>query len=180
MGSYKEVEGNIIHLANESKFDVVVQGNNCFCTQGAGLAPQFVKAFSSDKFQMEAPEHRGDINKLGTIDYERQYYERQGKDNFKWVKYPDDDGRWCKHSMTIVNAYTQYNYGGNHSDGDLRPVDYEAITLVMRKMNKIFKGLEIGLPLIGCGLAGGDWVIVKEIIQKELKDCNITVVKFKK
>lgn len=38
---------------------------------------------------------------------------------------------------------------------------------------------KIGLPQIGCGLAGGDWNKVKEIIKKELKDCFVTVVIYK-
>ena len=175
MGFYKEVSGDLIKLSFEGNFDVIVQGNNCHCVQGSGLAPQFVKAFKSDTFKMEDKKYRGDINKLGTIDYEKLHLEDD-----KWVKYPDDNGAWVVHSMYVVNAYTQYNYGANHADGDKKPVDYEAITLVMRKINKIFSGLHVGLPLIGCGLAGGDWSIVKKIIQQELKDCDVTVVNYKK
>jgi O-acetyl-ADP-ribose deacetylase (regulator of RNase III) len=48
----------------------------------------------------------------------------------------------------------------------------------MRKMNTIFKGLHIGLPQIGAGLAGGDWNRIKEIIIQELIDCRVTVVIF--
>jgi glycine/serine hydroxymethyltransferase len=51
----------------------------------------------------------------------------------------------------------------------------------MRKMNFQFSGLRIGLPyVIGCGLAGGDWNHIKTIIQNELKDCDVTIVIFKK
>ena len=50
----------------------------------------------------------------------------------------------------------------------------------MRKINHMFKGQHIGLPRIGCGLAGGDWDIVRGIIQTELKDCHVTVVNYKK
>jgi O-acetyl-ADP-ribose deacetylase (regulator of RNase III) len=48
----------------------------------------------------------------------------------------------------------------------------------MRKMNAIFKGKHIGLPLIGAGLAGGDWEVIKNIIQTELADCNVTIVHY--
>ena len=175
MGLYKEISGDLIALAKEGKFDVIVQGNNCHCVQSAGLAPQFVKAFKSDTFKMEDIKYRGDINKLGTIDYEKLHLE-----DGKWVRYPDDSGRWVTNSMFVVNAYTQYNYGSNHSDGDKKPVDYDAITMIMRKINKIFSGMHVGLPLIGCGLAGGNWSIVKEIIKKELKNCDVTIVNYKK
>ncbi len=82
--------------------------------------------------------------------------------------------------LTIVNAYTQYGFGRNHSNGTQIPLDYEALTLCMRKINHVFKGQHIGLPQIGCGLAGGDWNHVKAIIQTELKNCDVTVVIFNK
>ena len=50
MGTYSEVEGDLVALALAGTFEVVAQGNNCFCVQGAGLAPQFVKAFGTDTF----------------------------------------------------------------------------------------------------------------------------------
>ena len=82
--------------------------------------------------------------------------------------------------VTVVNAYTQYSYGRNHSDGVDKPIDYEALTLCLRKMNHNFKNLKIGLPKIGSGLAGGEWEKIEKIIQKELRDCDITVVNYKK
>jgi O-acetyl-ADP-ribose deacetylase (regulator of RNase III) len=175
MGLYKEVSGDLIALANKGEFDVIAHGCNSHCTMGAGIAPQMAKAFGADKFKMEDKKYRGDINKLGTIDYEKLHFE-----DGKWVKYPDDNGAWVIYSMFVVNAYTQYNYGANHADGDKKPIDYEALTLCMRKINKIFKGLHVGLPLIGCGLAGGSWSVVKLIIQQELKDCDVTIVNYKK
>lgn len=57
-----------------------------------------------------------------------------------------------------------------------KPIDYEALTLCMRKMNITFRGKRIGLPKIGAGLAGGDWNKIKNIIKTELKDCKVTVV----
>jgi O-acetyl-ADP-ribose deacetylase (regulator of RNase III) len=93
---------------------------------------------------------RGDYNKLGNFTKAYQ------------------NGVW------IFNCYTQYHYGGE------KPFDYEAFTLCMRKINYHFYGKRIGLPLIGAGLAGGDWNIIEKIIEKELKDMDVTIVKFKK
>ena len=90
-----------------------------------------------------------------------------------------ENGKWATIKLTVVNSYTQYKYGKNHSDGVQRPLDYEALTLCMRKINETFKGKHIGLPKIGCGLAGGSWDMVKKIIQKELCDCDVTVVIYK-
>ena len=155
-----EIDGNLITLAQEGKFDVVTHGCNCYCTMGAGIAPQMAKAFGADKFKKEKKKHRGKIKKLGTIDY-------------KLVRIEDG-------SVFVVNSYTQFNFGKNHPTGDIAPVDYEAIRLCMRKINYTFSGKHVGLPLIGCGLAGGDWNIVKAIIEEEFTDCQVTIVHFKK
>ena len=176
---FKEVDGNLITMALNGDFDVIAHGVNCQCVQGAGLAPQMVKVFGTDSFPMEDPNTKGEIWKLGNIEYQTFHQEKEEYGN-GWVRYPDENVFLSGKFIYVVNAYTQYNYGRNHSDGDSVPVDYEAITLCMRKMNKVFAGKHIGLPKIGCGLAGGDWNIVKAIIQKELKDCNVTIVNYKK
>lgn len=163
MGTFKEIDGDLIEEAFKGSFDVIVQGNNCFCVQGAGLAPQMVKAFNTDLFKMEGEQYKGDINKLGNIDYQT-----------RWLIDP-------KKSLVVVNAYTQYNYGANHADGDKRPVDYEAIALVMRKINRTFAGKTIGIPhVIGAGLAGGNPGIIIDIIKRELKDMDVIMVKLNK
>lgn len=174
---YNEVDGDLIELAKEGTFDVIVQGNNCFNTQGSGLAPQMVKAFRTDTFKMESPIYKGDINKLGTIDYRRVYLKTGTWSAFEVTE--TDECFKPKPNVVVVNAYTQYNYGAYRKGGSEKPVDYDAITMVMRKINHIFKGKHIGLPRIGAGLAGGDWSIIKGIIQKELKDCEVTVVNYK-
>mgnify|MGYP003332683007 FL=1 len=176
MGTYKEVEGNLITHAREGMFDVITHGCNCLCQMGAGIAPQMANEYGCNNFKMEGDEYRGDINKLGTIDYKTLWFE----DNDHWTPYPDEGGEWATHELVVVNSYTQFKYGGNHTDGVSKPLDYDALTLCMRKINHTFKGKHIGLPQIGAGLAGGDWGRIKNIIQTELKDCDVTVVIFKK
>ena len=172
---YKEIDGDLIVLAREGMFDVITHGCNCLCQMGAGIAPQMAKAFRCDTFEKEGKSYIGDINKLGIIDYAELFLE-----NDKWVRYPDENGKWVTQELFVVNSYTQYHYGKNHTDGVSKPLDYEALTLCLRKINHTFKGKHIGLPQIGCGLAGGDWNVVKKIIKIELKDCDVTVVIFKK
>jgi O-acetyl-ADP-ribose deacetylase (regulator of RNase III) len=153
--NYQEVEGDLIKLAKEGKFDVIAHGCNCFCRMKRGIAPQIAEAFGCDKFPLEDERYAGDINKLGQIDYEK---------------------RAIGHGLglTIVNAYTQYQWGT-----ELKPFDYDAFTLCMRKMNHKFAGKHIGLPQIGSHLAGGDWELIQPIIVRELKDCIVTVVIYK-
>ena len=187
---YQEIDGNLISLAQEGKFNAIVHGCNCFCVQGAGIAKEMVRAFQTNTFEMEKPQYKGDINKLGQIDYS-YFVITQPKTQKVTFSHP--------YNLIVVNAYTQYNYGKNHIDGTDKPLDYEALTLCLRKINQIFKGKHIGLPIIGCGLAGGTWdsgslspddyneylrypgdyQFVKHIIQRELKDCQVTIVKYK-
>lgn len=162
---FEEIKGNLIALAKQGKFDVITHGCNCFCTMGAGIAPQMAQHFDADKFIMERHAYKGDFNKLGVIDFESKLFDL-----------PDDSSKL----LFIVNSYTQYGFGRNHKDGSGIPLDYDALTLCLRKINHQFKGKHIGLPLIGCGLAGGDWNIVRNIMINELKDMDVTVVHFQK
>ena len=172
----RERKGNLITLAEEGYFDVITHGCNCFCTMGAGIAPQMAKAFDCDTFPMEADIHRGDINKLGTIDYEIQevYENKPITVGGSTHKVRDFGGK----ELIVVNSYTQYHYGRNHKDGVSTPVDYDAITMCMRKINHIFKGKTIGLPMIGAGLACGDWEIIEKIIETELDAMDVWIVKY--
>lgn len=158
------IDGDLIKLAQEGHFDVIVHGCNCFSTMGAGIAPQMAKAFGCDKFNMEKMGRT--INKLGNIDYE-------------YCAVPFSPESKDEKSMAVVNAYTQHKYGSNHSDGDVAPFDYEAFTICMRKINQVFGGRIIGMPKIGAGLAGGDWNRIEKIIEKELSNLKVVVVNYK-
>lgn len=125
----KTIQGNLLQLAEAGEFDVIVQGCNCFCTMGSGLAKtihdQYPQAYFAD---LETT--RGDVKKLGT--------------------YTSADAE----SFIIVNAYTQFEYNSIRDKKDV--FKYEAFKSVLEKLAKDFAGFRIGFPLIGCGLAGGD------------------------
>lgn len=184
---YKEIEGDLITLAKQGKFNVIAHGCNCFCRMKRGIAPQMAEAFGCDKFNLETKFlWEGDINKLGQIEY-------------KWLNPLNEEEtsetKTMIHTLAVVNAYTQY-----HWDTKTKPFDYDAFRLCMRKMNHIFKGYHIGMPKIGSHLAGGIWdgtdenelsshsrevfrqsglTDIKTIIEEELKDCNVTIVIYK-
>lgn len=163
---YKEINGDLIELALMGEFDVIAHGCNCFCTMGAGIAVLMREQFSCNMFPLEDKRYKGDINKLGQID---------------WKVFPVIDSELFERKpLYIVNAYTQYHYGYKHITDSDKPLNYEALTLCMKKINHTFPGKHIGLPKIGATLAGGDWAIIKQIIIKELKDCDVTVVLYNK
>jgi O-acetyl-ADP-ribose deacetylase (regulator of RNase III) len=149
----KEIEGDLTCLMKEFKFQVMAHGCNCFNTMGAGIA-KTVRAQFPEAWEADQKTVKGDINKLGNYTYA--------------------DYRWNNQfAFRVINAYTQF--GHNPLD---KPFDYEAFTLCMRKINFNHKGMTIGLPLIGAGLAGGNWGRIQDIIEAELKDMDVTIVKF--
>ena len=153
----KEIKGNLIRLAKEGRFDIIIQGCNCFCRMGSGLAPQIKENFPN-AWAADAATEAGDINKLGnyTIGNELAY---------------DKDGH--PKALRVINVYSQYTY-----DASTKPLDYDALTLGLKKINHNFKGMSIGVPLIGAGLAGGNWTRIRTIIVEQLKDMKVTIVHY--
>lgn len=160
---FNEVHGDLISLALRGEFDVITHGCNCMSNMGAGIAVPMNFAFDVSLFPME--QTGVDINKLGNIDY-RGFKFIQG--NLAPAGYDDEV------TLTVINSYTQYV-----PSVKMKPLDYEALTLCLRKINKLFNGKHIGLPQIGAGLAGGDWKRIKQIIQTELDSMHVTIVYFK-
>ena len=142
------VEGDLIEMAKDGEFDVIVHGCNCFCTFGAGIAKKIAKEYP-ETFIMDRCTKYGDKNKLGTCSYA------------------------ILDTVTVVNAYTQYDYTRNKMN-----VDYDALRECFAYIKDEFSGSRIGYPLIGAGLAGGDWEIIEKIINEELEGEDHTLVKY--
>jgi O-acetyl-ADP-ribose deacetylase (regulator of RNase III) len=148
MGKYQEVNGDLLAMAKEYKFDVIAHGANCFKTMGAGIALQIKRQFP-DVYQKDYQDIRTATQRWG--DYTSITYS-----NGKKV-------------LSVFNLYTQYSPGPD--------LDYTALELSLKKLVKNIKpNSKIGLPQIGCGIGGGNWLIVKEIIQRVLSDYNVTIV----
>ena len=147
----KKVKGDLLKLAEAGEFDVIVQGCNCFCTMGAGIArqisTQYPEAYKADKYTVN-----GDKSKLGNYSF------------------------YSTGKFTIINGYTQYRCDGRLK-GEM-DVDYVALRSVFRRINKDFAGKRVGYPKIGCDLARGDWEIVSVIIDEELVDVDHTFVEW--
>lgn len=131
---------------NPERFDVIVHGCNCFSTMGAGVA-KIIKEKYPYAFLVDKNSKMTPNEKLGKITHTTGLTK-----------------------PIIVNAYTQFQWKGKHN------ADYEAIRSSMKLIKKQFSGKKIGMPKIGAGLAGGDWNIIKKIIDDELIDENVTVI----
>lgn len=148
----KECTGDLLILALQGEFDVIVHGCNCFCNMGAGIAKsikkQFPEAYAADQTTLPA-----DHAKLGSYSQARiQRGDRQ---------------------FVILNAYTQFDWRGQGVKAD-----YAAIRKAFAAIRKEFDGLRIAYPLIGAGLAGGDWATIAAIIDEELDGMDHTLVRF--
>lgn len=147
----KVINGDLIELAREGMFDVICHGSNCFCTFGAGIAKQIKREFPK-AYEADLKTKKGDRSKLGT--YSRAYIK--------------------EYNLIIINAYTQYGYWGK--PGKIN-VDYDAIEYVFHRIHRSYNDKKIGIPMIGAGLAGGDWSKISNIIDG-LNFNDITLVKY--
>lgn len=71
------------------------------------------------------------------------------------------------HDFSIINAITQQLYGRNP---DFRYVSYLAIRTCFAEANKLchtHQYRKLNMPMIGAGLANGDWRIISRLIEEE-------------
>jgi len=148
----KKIKGDLITLANNGEFDLIMHGCNCFCNMGGGIA-KTIKQYFPEAYQADLQTEKGDKSKLGKI---------------SWIETKTQHGK-----LIIVNGYTQFKWGGSG-----RQADYDAIRKVFENIKVKFSGLRIGYPAIGAGLAGGDWEIISKIIDEELENENHTFVEY--
>lgn len=126
-----------------------VIAHGCNCFCNMGAGiARSIKQQFPDAAAADMATQRGSKEKLGTCSFAKQ------------------------HGIWVINAYTQYSYGGGKN------VSYPAVKKCMKYIKEQFSGERIGLPLIGCGLAGGDWKIVRQIIIEELANEDVTIVHY--
>lgn len=143
----KHVVGDLVQDA--SNYDVIVHGCNCFCTMGAGIAPQIKNKFP-EAYAADCATPKGDLAKLGTISHT------------------------VNTTPIVVNLYSQYDYTGRRSG--MMDFDYDAFRKGLKALKAKFSGKTIGMPKIGAGLAGGDWNEIEKILDEEMRGEYVTVV----
>lgn len=133
----KHTKGNLINLAEQGLFDVIVHGCNCLNTMGSGIAleiknryPAAYEADTALSTQIES-DSNSQVQKLGCY-------------TTHLVK--------GEHNFLIVNAYTQVMF----SPRDVDHFEYASFEVILKKMLHEYGAFNIGFPYIGMGLAGGD------------------------
>lgn len=140
------VENDLLNAFEHGDFDAIVHGCNCFHTMGAGIAGQIKNRFFM-AYQADLKTEFGDWTKMGT---------------YSKAEFTFGD---------LINGYTQFR-PGRMPVNDL----YANIRTLFTTLNKDYAGKIIGVPKIGCGIAGGDWNEVAKIIQETTPDVKIVVV----
>jgi O-acetyl-ADP-ribose deacetylase (regulator of RNase III) len=148
----KVIKGDLLQLAAEGHFDVIVHGCNCQCRMGRGIALS-IKQLFPEAYAADCATTKGDPTKLGTISVAP--VSRNG------------------HDFLVVNGYTQIQWRGAGVKAD-----YPAIRRVMREVKARFTGKRIAYPRIGAGLAGGDWSVIQTIVREELAGEDHTYLEY--
>lgn len=146
----REIKGDLVELAKEGRFDLIVHGCNCQCTMRSGIAKQITEEWPKVA--------QDDLNTLRI------------KPSFKlgtYIKTP------VTKDLSVISAYTQLTYGYSVN---IRYVNYDAIATVFEELNRFYKDKRVGIPMLGAGLAHGNWEIIQNIIQVSAPDLDITVV----
>lgn len=153
------IKGDLLTLAEQGKFNIIMHGCNCFNTMGSGIARSIRERFP-EAAMADSMTESGNKSKLGTITC-------AGIEN--------DDG-----GFVIVNAYTQYSTSKAGED----VFEYDAFQKILDAfVQDAGPGMNIGLPYIGMGLAGGDkkriMGMIENFAQKvSAKGGSVTLVEF--
>lgn len=137
----------------ESDADVILHQVNPFGIMGAGIAFQIAKKYPSVYDDYKKCCAKSKFN----------YDIMRGR---VLVSEIEDNPR-----RFIGNLFCQKNI-------DRRGVttDYEALGKCLREVNKVFDNKYVAIPYhMSCGLAGGDWKTVFNIIEKMLVNCHVTI-----
>lgn len=144
-----EINKNLLELGEA---EVIIHQANCFHTMGTGIA-KAIKEMYPEAYEADLRTDRGRPSKLGEISYATR----------KLIEFP--------YERHIVNLYGQFYYGRK-----MRYTNYEAVAIGLARIKKMFENKVLALPFkMGCNNAGGDWRVVRAIIESELSDNEVFI-----
>ena len=160
----KTITGDLIVLALDGEFDMIIHGANIYHIMGAGVAKQIKENFPQ-AYKADLLTTKGDKNKIGTYSY------AICKTNKKILNM---DSRLVFKYVTVANAYTQARL----SNGEDDVFEYEGFEKILKNIFKTISYYKIGMPLIGCGLANGNRERILDIIEKTIGSMDVTIVEY--
>jgi len=154
-----KVKGDLIEMADSGDVDAIAHGCNCFHVMGGGIAKSINKWSKGKALATDKQTLYGDINKLGTY----SSFEYKG--------------------IECYNLYTQFVTMDMipHRTGNEVMVHWLGVYESIIAMLDVTSADVIGIPYIGCGLAGGKeehlMVVLKDIARWGY-DVEIKVVEY--
>lgn len=149
------INGNLINLAMEGRYAAIAHGANCQNVMKSGIAPKICQVWPGVR-EADLATVKGARTKLGTFSH-----------TFS-----------LKEKMFIFNLYTQFHWTGRKQGK--RDLDYKAVADCFQGLEEQFAHMTwnkpMGIPMIGAGLAGGDWEAIREIINLSTPTLAIEVV----
>lgn len=133
----KEAKGNLIDMAEQGKFDIIVHGCNCQNTMGSGIAREMRERYP-EAYRVDTLYHYSvnePVLQLGNYSVVTVYDKTSNDPMF-----------------AIVNAYTQVGFMPRGVDH----FEYDSFKLILQKLATLYPNKRFGFPWIGMGLAGGD------------------------
>ena len=156
------IKGDLLELAANGTAGIIVHGCNCFHAMGGGIAGALASRFPEIPKADVLLGPSGLPRKLGSWTEATVTYQRLR----------GTDGVVTKHQLdkpfTCINLYTQFTPG---------PDFIESVFIFgLKQLNNEYAGEHLWFPKIGCGIGGGNWERVEELLLEHLKDCEVTVV----
>jgi O-acetyl-ADP-ribose deacetylase (regulator of RNase III) len=162
----KTAEGNLVTLAQAGQFDAICHGANCRNTMGAGIALQISRAFPKAREADEAA---------------FKFYSERSMTMLGHMSLAHIEQPRVSHVLTVYNWYTQVYPGHPDSDRDSVTRRLLAIKRCAENTARVYRtnrgGKRIGLPLIGCGLAGLSEADVLPILETAFDGLDCTLVR---
>jgi O-acetyl-ADP-ribose deacetylase (regulator of RNase III) len=139
----------------KSKENILGHQTNCLGIMGAGLAVQIKKQYPEvfEAYKRLCEKHKKSRTLMGKCQ----------------IVSTKQEGRY------IANLFGQYDISRNHVQ-----TEYEYLRKALETLKEEAKkrNLSVGLPWqLGSGLAGGDWNIVKKMIEEVFHDYPVTIYK---
>ncbi len=135
----------------ESDCDIIVHQVNCQKKMGSGIALQIRKKYPKtyEEYMKEEPL----LGKLLLVEEDDKY---------------------------VANFYSQYYYKNSKDNNTYTFTNYEAFEVCCEKLKREIQNMKrsiiVGFPYkIGCGLGGGDWEKVLDIITRTFENTVIPI-----
>lgn len=148
------IKGDITdtELLFKLRVNIIAHGCNIRSIMGAGVALQIRNKFP-EAYQADVEFDKKDTNRLGDYSIAEHRYMV--------------DGRLFPLSLGIANLYQQDLYNSDNQT----PLQIDKLEKALIKLRKNNPRSKIALPaFIGCGLARGDWSVVKPMVESVLGD----------